>query len=171
MSVPSDRLFVQVYVNLFRLEILFDAPGAEFAPESGLLVSAPRRFHVSGLHVIYPNNPGTQRFHHAEGLKNITTPYGRSQAVRRGIGNAQRFRFIRKRDDGRDRTEDFFLRDACGVVHIVKNSWLDIIAALERRRASPARRDLPFFLAQFLIRADAVKLVLAYQRAHLRFAL
>src|SRR4029077_14736669 len=41
--VPSDRLLVQIDVDLFRLQIFLDAPGAKLAAETGLLVAAPRR--------------------------------------------------------------------------------------------------------------------------------
>src|SRR6184192_1873916 len=57
-SVPTDRRFVQVNVHLLGFEIFLDSPRPKLTPETGLLVAAPRRFDVSGLHVIHPNNAG-----------------------------------------------------------------------------------------------------------------
>src|ERR1700752_2294413 len=52
--VLADGSFFQIDMHLFGLKIFFDAPGAQFAPEAGLFVSAPGRFHVRRLHVIHP---------------------------------------------------------------------------------------------------------------------
>jgi len=71
MSVPSDRLFVQIDVHLLGLEIFLDTPGSKLTAEAGLLVAAPRRLNVRGLHVIYPDNSSPQRLHHAKRLENV----------------------------------------------------------------------------------------------------
>src|ERR1700691_2514568 len=74
MSVPSDRLFVQIDVDLLGLEIFLDAPWPQFPAESGLFVTTPRRLDVSWLHVIYPNNSRAQSFYHAKRLEDIARP-------------------------------------------------------------------------------------------------
>src|ERR1700733_5897444 len=71
MSVPSDRLFVQIDMHLLRLEIFLDAPGPELAAEPGLLVAAPRSLDIRWLHVIHPHNSGAQRFHYSKRFKNV----------------------------------------------------------------------------------------------------
>src|SRR6266851_5449038 len=61
MSIPPDRLLVQIDVNLFGLEIFFDAPRPELTAEAGLFIPAPGSFHIGGLHVIDPHHPRAQR--------------------------------------------------------------------------------------------------------------
>src|SRR5580704_462283 len=128
ISVPSDRLFIQIDVHLFGLQIFFDAPGPQLSPKPRLLVPAPRSFDVGRLHVIHPNDAGAESLHHSKGLKNVARPHGRGQTVWRGICNPQRFGFICKRDDCGHRTKDLFLRDARGIIHIVKDCGLNIVA-------------------------------------------
>src|SRR6202047_1009681 len=60
MSVPSDRLFVQIDVDLLCLEIFPDSPRTQLSAKSGLLVPAPGRFDVGRLHVIHPDNSGAE---------------------------------------------------------------------------------------------------------------
>src|SRR6202453_320748 len=171
MSVPSDRLFVQIDVDLLGLEIFLDAPWPQFPAESGLFVTTPRRLDVSWLHVIYPNNSRAQSFYHAKRLEDIARPNGCGQPVGCRVGDPQRFGFVRKRDDRRYRAKDFLLRDAGGIIHIVKNCGFDVITLFHRRWAASAGSKFRFLLAQFLIRAHSVELILAHQRAHLGLAL
>src|SRR5882757_9683637 len=60
-SVPADRSLIQIDINLLRFKIFFNSPWSEFAAEARLLVAAPRRFHVSRLHVVHPHNTHAQR--------------------------------------------------------------------------------------------------------------
>src|SRR5690242_6099070 len=52
---PPDRWFVQIDVNLLRLEIFLDPPRTEFSPEAGLLKATPRCFDIRRLHVVDPH--------------------------------------------------------------------------------------------------------------------
>src|SRR5207302_221431 len=74
--VPADWLLVQVDVDLFGFEIFFNAPGAEFAAKAGLFVSPPGGFDVRGLHVIDPDNAGTEGLHGAHGFEDVAGPDG-----------------------------------------------------------------------------------------------
>src|SRR5260370_5852716 len=74
-SVPADRCFVQVDVDLLGFEIFFDAPGTEFTAEAGLFVSAPGGFDVRGLHVIHPDDACTQGLYGTHRLENVAGPY------------------------------------------------------------------------------------------------
>src|ERR1700758_4132027 len=60
ISVPPDWLLVEIDVYLLGLEILFDTPRSQLAPETGLLITAPRGFDVSGLHVVDPHDSRPQ---------------------------------------------------------------------------------------------------------------
>src|ERR1700683_630290 len=73
-SVPADRLFIQIDVDLFGFEIFFDAPGASFAAKAGLLVAAPRGFYVGWWHVIHPDNACAQGFYGAHGFEDVACP-------------------------------------------------------------------------------------------------
>src|SRR5262245_23670429 len=53
-SVPADRRFVQVDVDLLDLQVLVRAPRAELAADARHLVAAPGRLDVGRLHVVDP---------------------------------------------------------------------------------------------------------------------
>src|SRR5580700_10346556 len=59
-SVPANGRFIQVDIHLLGLQILLKPPRSQLPAEARLLVPAPRRFHVRGLHVIHPDNSRTQ---------------------------------------------------------------------------------------------------------------
>src|SRR5215467_6463026 len=168
--VPGDGGFVEIDEDLFGFEILFETPGAEFAAKAGLLVAAPGRFDVSRLHVIDSDDARAERLHDAVGFVNIARPDGGSEAVRRVVGNANGFGFAVEGNDGSDRAKDFFPGDAGGVLHVVENCWLDVIALAELLGAATADGDFRFLLADIEIGADAVVLLFADQRAHLGVA-
>src|SRR5439155_14578231 len=73
ISVPADRGFVEIDVDLLGLEIFFEAPRAEFTAKAGLFVAAPGRFDVSRLHMIDPDDAGAQRLHDAKSLDRKST--------------------------------------------------------------------------------------------------
>src|ERR1039458_4134314 len=82
VSVPAYRSFVQVDIHLLGLEILFDAPRPEFAAKARLLVTSPRRFYISRLHVVYPHDARTQCLHRTHGLENVAGPDGDRKSTR-----------------------------------------------------------------------------------------
>src|SRR6266852_146060 len=90
LSVPANWRFVQVDVYLLGFQVLFDAPGAEFAAETGLLVASPRRFDIGGLHVVDPDDACAQCFHGAHGLKDVAGPDGSGEAVGGVVGDLER---------------------------------------------------------------------------------
>src|SRR5277367_692667 len=170
MLVPADRRFVEIDENLFRFEIFLEAPGTKLAAEPRLFVAAPGRFDVRRLHVIHPNDPGAERLHHAERFVNVAGPDRCGEAVRRVVSDANGVSFAVKWNHGRDRAKYFFAGDARGVVHIVENRRLDVVAFAELLGAAAADGYLRFFFAEFEIGTDPVVLFLADERAHFRFA-
>src|SRR6266436_6588192 len=97
-SVPANRSFVQIDVDLLGLEIFLDAPGSKFSTKARLLVAAPWCFDIGRLHVIDPDDPGAQRLHRAQGFENIAGPDGGSQTVGRIVGDFERVLFVLERD-------------------------------------------------------------------------
>src|SRR6266478_9569351 len=122
--VPADRSLIQIDIHLLGLKIFFDAPRPKFAPKARLLISAPRSFYISRLHVIYPHDARPQRFHGAHGFENVTRPDGSSQPVGRVVRNLQRVLFILERNHSRNRAKDFFARDAGIVIDVIEDSRL-----------------------------------------------
>src|SRR5271167_2924093 len=138
MLIPADGRFVEINEELFRFEILIETPRAKFAAEARLLVAAPRCFDVSRLHMIDPNDAGAERLHDAEGFVDVARPDGGGEAVRRVIGDADGVGFAVERDHRRDRAEDFFAGNARGVVYVIENCRLEVIAFAELLRAATA---------------------------------
>src|SRR2546430_1627035 len=127
-SVPTYRLLIQVDMHLLGLEIFFDTARPKFASEAGLFVSTPWSFDVCGLHMIHPHDPRSQRFHHAEGFENVACPYRGCEPVRRIIGDFKSIFFVFEWNDGSDRAEDFFARNAGAVVDVVENCRFDVVS-------------------------------------------
>src|SRR5215472_4391048 len=171
ISVPSDGLFVEIDVNLLRFQIFLDAPGPELTAKARLLVASPGSLYVSGLHVIHPDNAGAERLDDAESLENIARPVSRGEPIGSSVGDANRFGFVGEGNDGSYGAENFFLRDAGGIVHIVENCGFYVVAAGDRGRAAAAGRELGFLFADLLIRTDALVLGFADERAHFRVAI
>src|SRR6185437_926393 len=144
-SVPADRVLVQVDVDLFGFQIFFDSPGAQLASEAGLLVSAPRRLHVRGLHVIDPDNAGAQRLYGAEGFEDVASPDRRCETVGRIVGDFHRVFFVFERDQRGHGPENLFAGDAGAVVEIIENRGFDVIALGEFLGASAAGCKFAFF--------------------------
>jgi hypothetical protein len=63
--------------------------------------------------------------------KDIARPHCGREAVVGVVRDAPRIRFIVERDDARHGSEDFFARDAVGVVDVVEDRRLDEVAAIE----------------------------------------
>src|ERR1700675_4533307 len=164
--IPGDRRFIKIDEHLLGFEIFFQTPGSQLAAESRLFVATPGSFHVSGLHVIDPNNSGADGFHHTKSFVNIACPNRGSQPVRSIVGDADRSGFIIKRNYRSHRTKNFFAGNSRIVVDIVKNGGLDVVTF--SKLLWPAATDgyLGFFLADLKIRADAIVLLFADQRAH-----
>src|ERR1700680_1154317 len=128
MSVPSNRLFAEVDVDLLCFEILLDTPGPQLATEAGLFVAAPGGFDIGRLHVVHLDDAGAEGLDDAESAEDVARPDGGGKAIRRGVVNANCFRLIGERDDCRDRAENVFMGEASGVIHVIENRGLDIIA-------------------------------------------
>src|SRR5713101_1112286 len=71
LLVPPDRPLVEVDVDLLDLQVLVEAVRAEFAPETGLLVAAPRRFYGGRLHVVDPDDAGAQALDRPDRLEDV----------------------------------------------------------------------------------------------------
>src|SRR5438876_2877607 len=80
-SIPAKRLFVQIDVNLFHLEIFVEAPASELAAKAALLVSTPRRFHRAGLRGIDPHHSRPQPFDEPHDAEDVARPHRRREAV------------------------------------------------------------------------------------------
>src|ERR1700733_510262 len=134
VSIPSDRCFIQIDMHLLGLEIFVDTVDSQFPSKPRLLEPAPRGFHVGGLHVIDPDDSSADCFDNAQGAIDVTGPDGRGQAEGSVVGDAECLALVVEGDDSSHGSENFFARDAGGVVDIVKNSWLDVVAAAEGSR-------------------------------------
>src|ERR1700733_735366 len=89
MSIPPNRLFVQIDVNLLGLEIFVNAMEPQFPAEARLLKPSPRRFHASRLHVIHPHHTGADGLNHAHGAIDIARPHSGGQSERGVVGNLE----------------------------------------------------------------------------------
>src|ERR1700733_8729004 len=107
-SIPSNRRFVQIDVYLLGLKILINAMNPQFPAEAGLLETAPRSFHVGGLHVINPYNAGANGLDHAQGAIDVAGPDGCGQAEGGIVGDTQRLALVIEGDNRGHRAEDFF---------------------------------------------------------------
>src|SRR5260370_34903791 len=128
VSVPADGGFVQVDVNLLGLQVFFDTPRAEFATEARLFVASPWRFDISWLHMVDPDDSGTQGLYSAHRTKNVAGPDGGGEAEGGIVGNLQCIFLAFDGDHVGDRAEDFFSGDAVTVVYIVEDRGLDVVA-------------------------------------------
>src|SRR5271170_683747 len=170
-SIPANRLFVEVDVDLLRFEILLNSPRSKFAAHAGLLVSAPRSFHAGGLHMVYPDDACAQRFDNAKCLVNVARPHGCGQSIMRVVGDANGFGFTLEGNDRGDRTEDLFACDACVVVDVIEDRRLDVVPLFKLRGTPAPDGDLGFLTPNFKIGADALVLLLADDRTHFRLAI
>src|ERR1700739_1706630 len=116
--VPPDRRLIQIDEHLFGFEILFKPPRAKLAAKSALLVAAPWRFDVGGLHMIDPDDSSTQRFHHAKRLIDIARPYGSGETIGCIVGDSNRVGLAFKRNHRSDWTKNFFAGNTRVVVHL-----------------------------------------------------
>src|ERR1051326_9490254 len=98
-------------MDLLILEISSPPPRPEPAAEAGLLEASPRRFHVSRLHVVDPDDSGAEGFHRAHGLENVPRPNGSGQAVRRIVSNPHRVFFVLEWNHRGNGAKDFFAGD------------------------------------------------------------
>src|SRR5215472_3099816 len=99
LLVPPDGCFVQIHVYLLCLQIFFETPGSQLSAEARLLISAPWRFHIGGLHVIDPDDSGSHRLDYAKRLENITSPNGAGQTIWCVIRDFDGFAFILEWND------------------------------------------------------------------------
>src|ERR1700733_738375 len=168
-SVPTDRLLVEINVDLLGFQIFFDTPGTEFAAKARLLVTAPRSFYISWLHMIHPDDACAQSFNRSQGFENVASPDRGGEAVRRIVGDLQRIFFVFKRNHGRNGAKNFFAGNAGGVRDVGENGGLDVVAFAHLLGASSARGERRLLLADFDVGVHAVVLFFADQRAHLGF--
>src|SRR5438093_4079826 len=169
--VPADRGLVEIDEHLLGFEIFFEAPGTQLATEAGLLVASPGSFDVRWLHVIDPDDAGAQGLYDAESFVNVAGPDRRRKSVRRVVGDANGIWFAFEGNHGSDGAEDFFAGDASRVIDVVENCRLHVEALAKLLRVPAADGHFRFLLAEFEVRADAVVLFFADQRAHFRFAI
>ena len=74
-----------------------------------------------------------------------------AKPVRRIVRDLHRVFFVFERNHRGDRAEDFFARDPGGVVHVVEDSRLHVVALGKFLGTSATRCELGFFLADFEI--------------------
>src|ERR1700733_10771057 len=80
ISIPPNRLFVQIDIDLLGLEIFVNPMDPQFPAEARLFKPSPRRFHARRLHVIHPHHAGPDSLNHAHGAIDISRPDSRSQS-------------------------------------------------------------------------------------------
>src|ERR1700680_654710 len=150
-SVPANGSLVQIDIHLLGLEIFLNSQRPKFAAKARLLVAAPRRFHISRLHVIHPHDARAQRLYRAHGLENIACPDGGGQPVGRVVRDFQRVLFVVEWNYSRNRAKDFFARDASVVINVVEDSRLYIVAFGELISTPAASGYFGFFLTDLEI--------------------
>jgi hypothetical protein len=112
VSVPSNRRFIQIDVHLLGLEIFVDSMDPQFPTKARLLETAPGGFHVSGLHVIHPDDSSTDGFDHAQGAIDVSRPDGSGQSEGSVVGNLERVTLVLEGNYRGHRAKDFFPRNA-----------------------------------------------------------
>src|SRR5262249_51785829 len=126
-------------------------PRPQLASKARLLIAAPRRFYVSGLHVIDPDDSRTQRFHRTESFEDIPRPDGGREPIGRIVGDLHCVFFVLERDDRRNWAEDFLASNASVVIDVVKNSRLDVVTLGEGLCSTATNCQFGFFLPNVLI--------------------
>src|SRR5580765_8492076 len=171
-SVPSDGLLREIDVDLFHVEVFLHAPLAQLASDAALLVTAPGRLDVGGLHVVDPHDARAQILDRAHRAEDVARPDGGGESEVGVVGDAQRVLFAVERDDAVDRPENLLPGNPRGIVDVVEDRRLQEVAALQRCAggAAAADRHFGFALADVLILAYAVELLAADERAHFRVA-
>src|SRR6202453_735104 len=132
MSIPPNRLFVQIDIDLLGLEILVNTMYPQFPAEARLLKPAPRRFHTRRLHVIHPHHTSADGLNHAHGAIDIPRPDSRSQSERSVVGNLQRLALVLEWNHADHRAKYLFPRNPRRVIHVVKDRRLNVITAGQR---------------------------------------
>src|SRR5271155_1612015 len=144
MSIPSNRLFVQIDINLLGLEILVNAMDPQLPAEARLLKASPRRFYARRLHMINPHHTSADGLNHAHGTIDIARPDGCGQSERGVVGNLERLALVLEWDHADHRAKDLFPRNPRRVIDVVIDRRLDIITAGQRSRPAAAQRQLGF---------------------------
>src|ERR1700679_329230 len=126
MSIPPDRCFIQIDIDLLGLKILVNAVDPQFPAEARLLKAAPWRFHACRLHVIHPHNTGTDGLNHAHGAIDIAPPDRGSQSEGSVVCNLECLEFVVEWNHASHRAEDLFPGNPRRVVDVVKDGWLYI---------------------------------------------
>src|ERR1700678_2211016 len=108
MSIPSNRCFIQIDINLLGLEILVNAMDPQFPAEARLFKPTPRRFHTRWLHVIDPYHAGADSLNHAHSAIDISGPHSGGQSKRGVVGNLERLALVLKWNHADHRTKDLF---------------------------------------------------------------
>src|ERR1700677_885505 len=120
-SIPPNRCFIQIYIDLLGLEVLIDAVDPQFPAEARLLKASPWRFHARRLHVIHPHNACADSLNHAHGTIDIARPDGGGQPEGSVVCNFERLAFVVEWNHASHRPEDLFPGNPRRVVHIVKD--------------------------------------------------
>src|SRR5262245_52281326 len=77
---PAKLRGGEVDVDLLGLEILVEAPRAEFAAPAALLVAAPRRFVERGVIAVQPGDARAQRLEHPQAFRAVAREDAAGQA-------------------------------------------------------------------------------------------
>ena len=118
--------------------------------------------------MIDPNNSSAQRFHNAERFVDVASPDGSRQPIRGIVGDSNGVGLAFEWNHRGNWAKDFFARNSCTIIHVVKNCRLDVKALAELFWPPAADGRLGFLFSYFKIGTDAIVLLLADQRPHLR---
>src|SRR2546426_11472609 len=103
-------------MDLIGLHTLFDSVQARLPSVAALLVAAPGRFDITGLHRVDPNDACLQILDDPQTPEHIAGPDRRCQPVRSVVCDAERVVLILEWNARHDRPKNLYTGNARGVV-------------------------------------------------------
>src|SRR5690606_36297694 len=141
LYVPAPRLAACICGDLLGLQIVLEAPAAEFAADAGLLVAAPWRFGVGRLGALDPHDAGPQGGGDALRARLVGRHHGGGEDVAGIVGELRRLLLGGEGAHAYDRPENLLAPGRAVQRHIGEDRRLHIISPVEARRAFAPARD------------------------------
>ena len=121
----------KVDVDLLHLHVGVETECAQLAPDSGLLVAAPRSFVECRVVCVQPGDAGAQLLQHAQALAAVARKNAASKSIDCVIRQSQCFVLRLEKLDHEHWTENFFAHDLHGRLGFDEDRWSDEIARRE----------------------------------------